>query len=301
MSTSVGPIRITLEMSFHPCTPADRPETPPMPGPYFGGSLRSSRTHAGLRVSEVDYVSATSWAAHTHTRAFFALLLRGTYVEALPSRPLEYRPLDLGFHPEATRHTDRIVDDGTRFLLVEVDPSWVRRLTECSPGAAIEPRLCGGRSASLAVRLYREYRSGAPASSLTIEGIVLEMLAGLAPDPSAGARAQPRWLPTVLDMIRTERPARLSLGQIAREVRLHPVYLSRSFRKRTGRSVSECLMDARIRFAARKLATPEAPLAEIALDAGFADQSHFTKVFRRETGMTPGAFRDSLAPRAKRR
>ena len=133
-----------------------------------------------------------------------------------------------------------------------------------------------------------------------IEGIVLEMLADLAPAGRAASREHPSWLPTVLDLIRSERPSRLSLRGIAREVRLHPVYLSRSFRERTGRSVSECLTGARIRFALRKLASPETPLAEIALDAGFADQSHFTKVFRRETGMTPGAFRDSLGPGPKR-
>ncbi len=293
---------MSLEMSqLQACVPADRPQTHPAPRPYFGGNLRSSRSHAGLRLSEVDYDPARTWAAHTHLRAFFALLLRGGYVEALRSRSFDYRPLDLGFHPEATQHTDRIVDAGTRFLLVELDPSWVGRLTECSPGAALEPRICGGRSASLAVRLYREYRSGAPASSLVIEGIVLEMLADLAPAGRAASREHPSWLPTVLDMIRSERPSRLSLGRIAREVRLHPVYLSRSFRERTGQSVSECLTGARIRFAVRKLATAGTRLTEIALDAGFADQSHFTKVFRRETGMTPGAFRDSLAAGPKRR
>jgi AraC-like DNA-binding protein len=291
---------MSLRMSMpRQCAASDRPAADPGPRQYFGGSLRSFRSHAGLRLSEVDYDRARTWAAHTHLRAFFALLLRGGYVEALRSRPFEYRPLDLGFHPEATQHTDRIASDGTRFLLVELDPSWVGRLHECSPGAALEPRMCGGASASLAVRLYREYRSGAPASSLTIEGLVLEMLADLVPD-RAVPRAHPGWLPTVLDLIRSERPSALSLRRIAREVRLHPVYLSRSFRERTGRSVTECLTGARIRFALRKLASPETPLAEIALDAGFADQSHFTKVFRRETGMTPGAFRDSLGPGPKR-
>ena len=287
-------------MSLRPCGPADGPENSPAPSLYFGGRLRSSQSHAGLRLSEVDYGRATRWAPHTHFRAFFGLLLSGRYFESMPGRALEYQPLDLGFHPEATRHTDRIADDGTRFLLVEIDPPWMGRLAECTPGVTLEPRMCGARSAALAVRLYREYRSGAPATSGTIEGIVLEMLADLRPAGPPDGRPQPRWLPTVLEMIRSERPAGLSLGRIAREVRLHPVYLSRSFRQRTGRSVSECLIDARIRFAARKLASPDAPLAEIALDAGFADQSHFTKVFRRETGMTPGAFRDSLGSRARR-
>ncbi len=289
-----------------PCTLPAVPETAaggsaapaigsgPSPRQYFGGTLRSSRSHGGLTLSEVDYDRRRQWLAHSHLRAFFALLLRGSYAESTRTRPFDYRALDLGFHPEAMQHTDRIEADGTRFLIVELDSAWIARLSESAPGAALDPRRCDGRAATLALALHREYRSGAPASSAAIEGLVLELLADLAPASRSAPRAAPSWLPTVLDMIRDECPARLSLVRIAREVRLHPVYLSRSFRERTGRSVSECLRSARIRFAVRRLASPEASLSDIALDAGFADQSHFTKVFRREIGTTPGAFRASL-------
>jgi AraC family transcriptional regulator len=41
----------------------------------------------------------------------------------------------------------------------------------------------------------------------------------------------------------------------------------------------------------------DVPLAEIALAAGFADQSHFTKTFRRSRGLTPGEYRRSSRPR----
>jgi len=127
---------------------------------YFGGDLLTHRSDAGLRMSEVDYGSARAWAPHTHWRAFFALLVRGGYVEALGRTELPYRPLDLGFHPESTRHTDRIAADDTRFFLLELDESWVRRLSECGREAALAPRMCGGRSHELALRLYREFRAG---------------------------------------------------------------------------------------------------------------------------------------------
>ena len=259
------------------------------PGPqYFGGDLRVHRSDAGLRLSEVDYDSARRWAAHTHWRAFFALLLRGRYVETLGETQFGYAPLDLGFHPESTRHTDRIAEDETRFFLVELDESWVRRLEECGGKPALEPRMCEGRNNWLALRLYRELRGG-DAVSPHADGLVLEMLAGLL--PRGGSRPAPSWIGAVLDWIRNEYPRKLSLTELAREMGLHPVYLSRAFRDHVGRSVSACLTEARIRYAARRLADPAASLADIALDAGFADQSHFTRVFKRETGMTPGAYR----------
>jgi AraC family transcriptional regulator len=53
----------------------------------------------------------------------------------------------------------------------------------------------------------------------------------------------------------------------------------------------------RIEFACHRLATSDTPLADIALTAGFSDQSHFSNTFKRYTGMTPAAFRRSARPR----
>jgi AraC family transcriptional regulator len=58
--------------------------------------------------------------------------------------------------------------------------------------------------------------------------------------------------------------------------------------------MGEYLRRLRIGRAARQLAESETPLAEIALAAGFADQSHFSNVFRRQTGMSPSSFRRSV-------
>jgi len=53
----------------------------------------------------------------------------------------------------------------------------------------------------------------------------------------------------------------------------------------------------RVDAACRQLTTSDKPLSEIALSAGFADQSHFTKTFRRLTRTTPGEFRRSFRAR----
>ncbi len=263
---------------------------------YFGGDLLTHRSDGGLRMSEVDYGSARAWAPHTHWRAFFALLIRGSYVEALGRTELGYRPLDLGFHPESTRHTDRIAADDTRFFLLELDESWIRRLSECGGEAALAPRICGGRSHELALRLYREFRADdpdiptpAPTPTSWTEGLALELLAGLL--PRGKNRNKPSWLARVLEWTRSEHPRKLSVSEMARQVHLHPVYLSRAFRDHVGRTVSRCLLEARLRHAMTRLADPEVSLAEVALDSGFSDQSHFTRVFKRETGMTPGVYR----------
>jgi len=256
---------------------------------YFGGHLRSFRADEGLRLSEVDYTSKKC-SPHTHAWPFFALLLRGHYLENFRDRQLSYRAFDLGFHPETTRHDDQI-EDGARFFLVELDEEWLRRVREYDPSAAREPRMCAPRDALVASRLYHEHRSSGTHWPLLTEALVLELVAGLLPDDGRRRRDRPRWLRIVLELLEDEPPRRLSLSAVAREVGLHPVYVSRAFRELTGQTFSESLKQLRVRYAVRKLAATDAPLVEIALAAGFADQSHFTRVFKRETGTTPAAFR----------
>jgi AraC family transcriptional regulator len=86
----------------------------------------------------------------------------------------------------------------------------------------------------------------------------------------------------------------LPLAELARAVQVHPVHLSRTFRRRFHRTVADYVRSLRLDWSARQLATGEEPLCAIALRAGFADQSHFGRVFKQHTGMTPARYRRSL-------
>jgi AraC family transcriptional regulator len=83
----------------------------------------------------------------------------------------------------------------------------------------------------------------------------------------------------------------LSLEAIAAAVGVHPSHLARVFRQQHQCTVGEYVRRLRLEFACHHLTTSDTPLAEIALAAGFADQSHFTKTFRRHIGTPPAQFR----------
>ena len=150
--------------------------------------------------------------------------------------------------------------------------------------------------AVLAWRVAGELRRHDTAAPLAIEGILLELLAG------AARERELRLTGTPAPMARRKRGSYLhdpgqvgSLSELATAVGVHPVTLARGFRKAYGCSVGAYLRWLRVARAARELAETDAPLAEIALAAGFADQSHFSNVFRRETGLSPSAFRRAVA------
>jgi AraC family transcriptional regulator len=86
----------------------------------------------------------------------------------------------------------------------------------------------------------------------------------------------------------------LKLADIAEAVGVHPVHLAQTFHKSYRCTVGDYVRRLRIESTCRELATSEAPIVEIALAAGFCDQSHFTRTFKRLTGIAPSQYREAL-------
>lgn len=84
------------------------------------------------------------------------------------------------------------------------------------------------------------------------------------------------------------------LEALARRAHLSKYHFARQFRAETGRSPWAYVQEVRIREAKRLLADTERPLADIALEAGFYDQAHLTRVFKKAEGETPGQYRERL-------
>jgi len=72
---------------------------------------------------------------------------------------------------------------------------------------------------------------------------------------------------------------------------VHPAYLARTFRSHFGTPLGSYARRLRLTWAASQLSSTDDPIARIALEAGFFDQSHFTRAFRQSYGMTPLAYR----------
>lgn len=83
----------------------------------------------------------------------------------------------------------------------------------------------------------------------------------------------------------------MSLAVLAREAGLGRYQLIRAFRAATGFTPHAYLLNARVNRGRQLLGEGQA-LAEVAYRLGFADQSHFQRVFKAHVGVTPGQYRD---------
>jgi transcriptional regulator GlxA family with amidase domain len=92
-------------------------------------------------------------------------------------------------------------------------------------------------------------------------------------------------------LIRERFTEPLSLSKIAKAVNVHPVHMAREYRRHYCCTVGEQIRRLRIEYACDKLTTSSCNLADIALSAGFSDQSHFTVAFKKQIGTAPSRYR----------
>lgn len=83
----------------------------------------------------------------------------------------------------------------------------------------------------------------------------------------------------------------IPLDELAQQVRLSTSYFSAAFKTTFGVPPHNYVVSCRVEHAKQRMLSTNAPLCEIALDCGLADQSHLSRVFRRVTGTTPSAWR----------
>ena len=265
-------------------------------GQYYG-SIVNRQAVSGLVLTELKHTQARKLPPHLHELGFFSLLLKGDYQECFGRQTVSHQPLTLTWHPQAMQHQDEVGPRGVLFFNAEVPRDWLERLREHAAAAATPLVWQGNGPVWLMMRLYREFSSAAEGYELAIEGLLLELLAAIARQPGRLESRKPVWLRRVETMIRDQFTGRLTMTQLADEAGVHPAHLASIFRRFHHTTVSDYVHRLRVQAACAMLRESAAPLVEIALQLGFADQSHFSRVFHRTTGMTPKAWRTVLIAR----
>jgi AraC family transcriptional regulator len=254
-------------------------------------------TVGGFTLREGRHPAGSALPLHSHPGPTLCFVYAGAFTESFAGATLECTPGTLKITPAGDPHWNRFGREDTRGLLVEAEASRVESLGDYAAVLAERGTFRDEGLAVLAWRVAGELRRRDTAAPLAIEGLLLELLAGAARERELRLTGTlPRWLVEARDYLHD--PGQVgSLSELATAVGVHPVTLARGFRKAYGCSVGAYLRWLRVARAARELAETDAPLAEIALAAGFADQSHFSNVFRRETGLSPSAFRRAVRAR----
>ncbi len=105
----------------------------------------------------------------------------------------------------------------------------------------------------------------------------------------------PHWLQDVEDLLTHRYSEALTFEEIAANaIDIHPVHLAQTFRKLLNTTVGERLREIRLENARESLKFTQIPIAQIAIQCGFSDQSHLSRLFKARYGTTPFVYRRSV-------
>jgi len=254
------------------------------------GVLCRSADVNGFTLAELRFPPGYVQFAFEPELPYLALVLDGSLEKSFRLRTIYLDRASALTMPAGAWHGARFGSKGARIVIV-------RAKNGSSPAAGCLNRLVELRDRGLswlAWRLAAELRASDAAAPLAAEGFALELLAATSRETAATrhlGRPQP-WLCSAEELLRARIGDCVGLGELAAAVGVHPAHLARAFRARYGFSVGEYSRRLRLAWAAGEVAGGDTPLATIATQAGFADQAHFTRLFKRYIGTTPARYRE---------
>lgn len=199
-------------------------------GEFFGNVDRRRELNGFILADATPAVPDHQVPRHTHEEAHFVLILDGAYVtSARNGRDTGLSPA-LIFNPAGTTHRDRFRSKTGRFFTLSVGRAQLEIATDHYRLVPCAWRLTHPHAVDAARRLAAECARGRAGAPMVAEGLCWELLAHAQPQGDR-TRTAPGWLRAAREMLRDRATERLNLGDLAGALGIHPIHLTRTFRR----------------------------------------------------------------------
>lgn len=247
-----------------------------------------------LTIIAANHAANRSLPWHAHQHASISAVLTGFIRERARQSVSGCVPGSILIRPPGEPHEDRIGARGARLLVVELRAN--------GESLAPETRATLGRYSftekaglnEVLSGIYMELQKADAFTPLALEGLAMQLVAGASRTLQRAEKQEPAWLRAVRDRILDSVGTHLTLTELAGHAGVHPDHLGRMFRRHYGMSLGQFVRRARVEWVRQRLHS-RVPLATLAQQAGFADQSQLTRAFREVVGTTPGRYRAHTA------
>lgn len=233
---------------------------------------------------------------HSHDQVLISFLLKGEITEVDErGRKIDCGPFSLHTTPPGIRHAHLIRSPRVTTLCFTLDAAMLAGLGETARvfDQPITTKL--GSVAALAPRFQKELLATDSASDLVLQGLIYQLAGELARKKGSRLPSDcPAWLHRAKELLHDSWNRHLSIEEIAYTVGVHPSHLNRVFRAHMHQTPGEYVRSIRMERATRDVVVSDLPLKAIAAQAGFSDQAHFTREFRRRHGMSPMEMRRQI-------
>jgi AraC family transcriptional regulator len=231
---------------------------------------------------------------HYHENAFLALILQGKSIEGDKKETYNCSAGHLLFHGGGEPHYNVKIEGDTQFFHIEFE-------NNCFDDFAFDLNALQGifniENPDIKFLLYKVFRETKICDWFTLASIqmtLFEIFGQILRVKRAEQNARPFWVKKLKGILHDSYAEKLSLLNLSKELNIHPVHLSRDFRKHFHCTLGEYVRKVRVEKSLSFMPDKNRSLTEISFECGFADQSHFLRCFKQIIGINPSAYRKLL-------
>lgn len=255
------------------------------------------KSFPGVSITRVIDRANARVPEHAHDWPLVSLFVAGAYSNCTELGEAYISSPSAIFYRAGAAHCNAVSATGFEQIEIEFDPAWLG--LDGLPTVPVR-RWIGGRVAADARSLVQLCNG-----ELSEARLLAELRRFMASATRVRDRAPPGWTRLIEQRLRTG--AVVSVTSLANELGRHPSWLGTAYRQAMGEGILNTAARLRVERAALLLRETDLSYAQVAADAGFCDQSHMNRTFRRVLGRVPSAlrqdgqgFREIPGPRPRR-
>ncbi len=237
-------------------------------------------------ISMVKYHQPVSEDWHSHEKYHLSLILQGGNLESRKGEDIQILPGRIVLYDREEVHRNLHTTFPSENLNIEIDDLFFKQ-NELSTSGFKTAILKNTEAQFNLLKMYKELSINDISSSESIHSLLLTLFSGY----SKVIDCRPPWVDVIKELLCDRWNEFITLEELSQELHIHPVTISRYFSKYFNCTLGEYMRRIKIEKAILYLKHSNKSLTEITFLCGFSDQSHFSKIFKLNTGFRPYEFR----------
>ncbi|MVM33389.1 helix-turn-helix domain-containing protein [Spirosoma sp. HMF4905] len=252
-------------------------------GEFLGHISRRFDTHQGLTLIETVYHTYVYQGSHFHQNTHLTLFLQGGTFEKRKHLSDDVRPGNLRFYYSGEIHQNL----NTRFpskninLDISADFFSKQQLDEADIDRAL---VKNPHARAILLKMYKE---ALLPDRFSNDSILMLFHQLIDPTTSFQRKKKPAWVIQLNELLQDCWSEPTSLAELSRILKVNPITISKHFPRYFGCTLSEYIRRVKVSRALQRIRQPAVSLTALAYECGFADQSHFTRILKEQTGFLP--------------
>jgi AraC-like DNA-binding protein len=264
-----------------------------LPKGQFYGQTTKTIYLDGITLTDTEYThDKVDW--HYHENPYFTFILQGNLIEGNKKEIYNCSAGTLLFHNWQEPHYNIKPKGFARGFHIELEQKWTDHFAFNLHNLQGTIHISNLNHKFPLYKIFREFKINDDTTPLSIQGLLLQTLAGIQCAQENLFKSKPLWVKKINEILHDRCCEKLSLVELSYSLKIHPVHLSRDFPKHFHCGLGDYIRKLKIEKSMSLLSNKKKSLTDITFECGFSDQSHFIRCFKEIIGISPLAYRKIL-------